>query len=90
MILFEDPRDNFLAWSRVDLRVRRFDSWLGNYQTMYSINKVWDGLAVQYGTNIYRDLSRLSPTYREGTPLESSEDRGISWSPSLSSVESTS
>ncbi|XP_062113172.1 uncharacterized protein LOC133824310 [Humulus lupulus] len=51
---------------------------------------MWNGIAVQYGTNDYRDLSRLSPTYREGPPPASSEDGGISWSPSSISGESSS
>ena len=86
------PQDryHFYIWSWVDDCVHRFDSGLGKYDTMYTTDEVWNGIAVQYGTNDNRDLSRLSPTYREGTPPASSEDGGISWSPSSSSGESSS
>ena len=86
------PQDryHFYIWSWVDSGVHRFDSGLGKYDTMYTTDEMWNGIAVQYGTNDYRDLSRLSPTYREGTPPASSEDGGISWSPSSSSGESSS
>ena len=90
LVLCKDDRDHFYIWTWVDDRVHRFDSWLGKYDTMYSLNEAWDGIAVQYGTNDYRDLSRLTSTYREGTPPASSEDGGISWSPSSSSKESSS
>ncbi|XP_062082319.1 uncharacterized protein LOC133788744 [Humulus lupulus] len=90
LVLCEDDRNYFYVWSWVDERVHRFDSWLGKYDIMYSLNEVWNGIAVQYGTNNYRDLSRLTSTYREGTPLASSEDGGISWLPSTSSWESSS
>ena len=90
LVLCPDDRDHFYIWTWVDDRVHRFDSWLRKYDTMYSLNEVWDGIVVQYGTNDYRDLSRLTSTYREGTPPASSEDGGISWSPSSSSGESSS
>ncbi|XP_062112709.1 uncharacterized protein LOC133823872 isoform X2 [Humulus lupulus] len=51
---------------------------------MYSLNEVWDGIVVQYRMNYYRDLSRLTSTYMEGTPPASSEYGEISWSPSTS------
>ena len=78
LILCEDDRNHFYVWSWVDERVHRFDSWLRKYDTMYSLKED------------YRDLSRLTSTYREGTPPASSEDGGISWSPSSSSEESSS
>ncbi|XP_062119322.1 uncharacterized protein LOC133833080 [Humulus lupulus] len=86
------PQDryHFYIWSWVDDCVHRFDSGLGKYDTMYTTDEMWNGIAVQYGTNDYRDLSRLSPTYREGPPPASSEDGGISWSPSSISGESSS
>ncbi|XP_062081627.1 uncharacterized protein LOC133788241 [Humulus lupulus] len=90
LILCEDDRNHFYVWSWVNERVHRFDCWLGKYDTMYSLNEVWDRVAVQYVTNDYRDLSRLTSTYREGTPPASSEDGGISWSPNTSSRESSS
>ena len=55
-----NPDHNFYIWGNPDNIVHRNNAGLKSWKIMYSCYEITDEYLDQYGTNLYRDLSRLT------------------------------